>query len=208
MSERYLGETYEDTASLADLADEELALAFQGGDEGAFDTLVHRHQQRVFAVAYRITSNREDARDVAQEALIKAHGKIDAWRPTGSFRAWLLRLTANTAIDWHRKKVRRGLVDYGDDHVNRSAPDTSPLRNTGDAVAANEIEERVQEALALLSPSQRTVFVMRHYEGLPLVEIAEALECSPGSVKVHLFRALQKLRPALRDLYDPNSEEE
>ncbi len=206
MTARYSHEPHEDPASLTEPADEELAAALQQGDESAFDTLVQRHQQRVFAVAYRITTDREDAKDVAQEAFIKAHSKIDSWKPTGTFRSWLLRLTANTAIDWHRRKVRRAQVDYGDEHVNRVTPDTSPLRNTAEAVAAGEIGDRVQEALNLLSPSQRAVFVMRHYEGMSLVHIAEALECSPGSVKVHLFRALKKLRPALRDLYESPEE--
>ncbi len=69
-------------------------------------------------------------------------------------------------------------------------------------MAANEIDARVQKARDVLSPSQRAVFIMRHYEGLQLAEIAEALGCTVGSVKVHLFRALRKLQVELRDLYE------
>lgn len=207
MTGRYPSEPAHEDAGLAEAADEELAMALQQGDESAFDTLVRRHQQRMFAVAYRITGNREDARDVTQEALIKAYQKIGHWQPTGSFRGWLSRLTANTAIDLHRKKVRAGLVAYGDDTVMHRTPDESPTRNTVTAVAAGEIDDRVQEALSLLSESQRAVFVMRHYDGMQLNEIADVLGCSAGSVKVHLFRALRKLRDALKDLYEVEGEE-
>lgn len=73
-------------------------------------------------------------------------------------------------------------------------------RDTASRVRAGEVSERVQEALVVLSPAQRAVFTMRHHEGLAIAEIAEALECTTGSVKVHLFRAVRKLRDELSDL--------
>ncbi|MCL4854659.1 MAG: sigma-70 family RNA polymerase sigma factor, partial [Bryobacteraceae bacterium] len=79
--------------------DEELALALKAGDRLAFDELVRRHQGRVFAVAYRVTGNRDDALDVAQEAFLKAYRKIHTWQPTSGFLPWLLRLTTNQSID-------------------------------------------------------------------------------------------------------------
>jgi len=78
--------------------DEELALALKAGDQRAFDELVHRHQGRVFAVAYRVTGNREDALDVAQEVFLKAYRKIHTWQPTSGFLPWLLRLTTNQSL--------------------------------------------------------------------------------------------------------------
>ena len=185
-------------------SDEELALALQAGDDQAFEELVRRHQGRLYAVAYRYTSNREDALDVAQDALIKAYRKIDSWRPSGGFVPWLMRLAVNQAIDHLRRHKRHRHVDLDETYATGDGSSTIEPRieDTAQQVAANEIEERVQRALVVLSPSQRAVFIMRHYEGLQLAEIAEALGCTVGSVKVHLFRALRKLQVELRDLYE------
>ena len=185
-------------------SDEELALAVKAGDHAAFNVLVQRCEGRAFAVAYRMTSNREDARDVAQDALIKAYRKIDKWEPTSGFLPWVLRITANQAIDFLRRRKRRPISSLEDESVARWAEaHASPgAADTATSVRNREIDERVQIALECLSPMQRSVFVMRHYEGFSLAEIADALGCTSGSVKVHLFRALRKLRKELDDLRD------
>lgn len=185
-------------------ADTELALALQGGEERAFDEMVRRYQGRVYAVAYRLTGNREDALDVAQESFLKAYRKIDAWQPTGGFLPWLLRLTSNQAIDHlrRRKRQRHEPLDETFQSKTEQAPVEPVTLGTEAAVRAREIEERVRAALPVLSPSQREVFLLRHYEGMALAEIAEGMGCTVGSVKVHLFRALKKLRAELSDMYD------
>lgn len=182
--------------------DEDLALAHKAGDTLAFEELVRRHQGRVYAIAYRITGNREDALDVAQEAFVKAFRKIDAWQPVGGFLPWLLRLTVNQSIDALRRKKRRRHESLDNVAVEALAvaENTAPGSDTERCVRAGEIAVRVQQALEVLSPSQRSVFVMRHYEGLQLAEIAAVLGCTVGSVKVHLFRALRKLQTQLKDL--------
>ena len=187
-------------------ADRELALALKGGDDSAFDEMVRRYQGRVYAVAYRLTGNREDALDVTQDALIKAYRKIDSWKPTGGFLPWLLRLTRNQAIDHIRRRTRRRHEPLDEAlHQRSEGADIEPMTaSTETAVRAREIDERVRGALVKLSPTQSTVFMLRHYEGLALAEIAEELGCTVGSVKVHLFRALKKLRVELQDLYDGN----
>ncbi len=187
--------------NIDDASDEALALALQGGEERALDELVRRHQQRLYSVAYRMTFNREDALDITQDAFIKAYRKIGSWKPTGSFQAWLLRLTTNQAIDHIRRRKRYGMRSAGEAarvemDVELAAPAAA---ETDRAAGVLEIEERIHRALSTLSPSQRTVFVLRHYEGMKLREIAPVLGCSVGSVKVHLFRAMRKLREELRD---------
>lgn len=185
-------------------SDEDLALALQKGEEAAFDEMVRRHQGRVFAVAFRMTGHREDALDVAQEVFLKAYRKIDAWQPSGGFVAWLLRLTTNQSIDHLRRKKRHRHERLDESFRPESgATVAEPMTDdTSVRVRGGEIAERVEAALAVLSPSQRTVFVLRHYEGLPLAEIAPVLGCTVGSVKVHLFRALKKLQKELGDLRD------
>lgn len=186
------------------LDDRALAEALKRGDDRALEALVHRHQGRIYAVAYRLTGNREDALDVTQEALIKAYRKIHAWQPTGGFLPWLLRLTANQAIDLIRQRKRRRHERLEETYVPDSehAPVEPGGHDTGREVHAREIDERVRIALVVLSPAQRTVFVLRHYEGLQLSDIAAELGCTVGSVKVHLFRALKKLQRELGDLRD------
>jgi len=187
---------------IAALSDDELALAMQQGHEEAFDELVRRHQGRVYAVAYRMTSNREDALDVAQDAFLKAHRKIGSWRPRSGVVPWLMRLTVNQSIDLLRRQKRHRHVRLDETFtVGDGTSAIEPrIQDTARRVDANEIGARVQAALVVLSPSQRAVFVMRHYEGLQLAEIAGVLGCTVGSVKVHLFRALKKLQKELTDL--------
>jgi len=196
----------EHETELAGLDDEALAMALKAGNARAFDELVRRHQGRVFAVAYRLTGNREEALDVSQEALFKAYSKITRWQPTGGFLPWLLRLTSNQAIDHirRRKRQRQERLDEAFVPTSEGAAVEPSAMEVETAVRANEIDERVRASLVVLSPAQRTVFVLRHYEGLQLSEIAGELGCTVGSVKVHLFRALKKLRGELRDLYNDN----
>ncbi len=184
-------------------SDEDLALALQQGEESTFDELVRRYQGRVYAVAYRLTSNREDALDAAQESLVKAYRKIDSWRPTGGFLPWLLRLTANQAVDTVRRRKRRQHEALDENRLSDSGGRSSSIEPSGMTteaqVTANEIDARVRDALVVLSPTQRVVFILRHYEGLQLAEIAEEIGCTVGSVKVHLFRAMKKLQKELHD---------
>ncbi len=192
----------EGSRDITELDDTQLALALKEGDVLAFEELVRRHQGRVYAVAYRITLNREDALDATQEALLKAYRKIHTWQPTGGFLPGLLRLTSNQSIDLLRRRKRRRherldeafMPERGRVRIEPASTDTERR------VRAREIDARVQEALVVLSPSQRTVFVLRHYEGLQLAEIATVLGCTVGSVKVHLFRGLRKLQKELGDL--------
>lgn len=185
------------------LGDTALALALKEGDEAAFDEIVRRYQGRVYATAYRVTGNREDALDVAQEALLKAYRKIGSWQPTGPFLAWLLRLTVNQGIDHLRRGKRNQHEPLDETFVpgQEDAAVTPATVATDEAVRAREIDEKVRACLSVLSPAQRTVFMLRHYEGFQLAEIAEELGCTVGSVKVHLFRALKKLRVELEDFY-------
>ena len=190
--------------NFAEQDDTSLALALKEGSEEAFEEIVRRYQGRVYAVAFRVTGNREDALDVAQEALLKAYRRIESWQPTGGFLPWLLRLTTNQAIDHLRRRKRQHHERLDETYVpeTEGAPVEPASMGTEDEVRAHEIDARVRGSLSVLSPTQRTVFVLRHYEGLSLAEIAEELGCTVGSVKVHLFRSLKKLRKELRDLYE------
>jgi RNA polymerase sigma-70 factor (ECF subfamily) len=169
------------------------------GDNSAYSELVGRHQQRIIRVAFRITGNREEALDVAQEVFLKAYRKLDAWQPSAPFGAWLLRLAVNQAID-HRRRIERHR-DERSPGLDAASAAEAPRGDRGDVYAVRaEIDSRVRAALLELSLAQRSAFVLRHYEGLTMNEIAPVLGCSVGSVKVHLFRAVRRLRSLLGDL--------
>ena len=179
--------------------DEALVRRVRQGDDSAYADIVARHQHRIIRVAFRITGSREEALDVAQEVLLKAYRKLDAWQPRAPFGAWLLRLAVNQAID-HRRRMQRHADEWAAGLDSAPAP-LAARTDSGDVYAARgEIDARVREAMTKLSESQRTAFVLRHYEGLTMNEIAPVLGCSVGSVKVHLFRALRRLRAQLGDL--------
>jgi RNA polymerase sigma-70 factor, ECF subfamily len=177
-----------------DDSDETLAARFRGGDPTAFNVLVRRYQGRVVAVAYRLTGNREEALDVAQEAFIKAYRKIDQWKPTGSFRSWLFRIAANQAVDAQRKRGRRQEVHIEAEAL-RSVAHADPAARS--RIAEEEKAKAIKTALGALSEKQRQVFVLKHYEEFTIAEISDMLGISTGSVKVHLFRAVRKLRDEL-----------
>jgi RNA polymerase sigma-70 factor, ECF subfamily len=178
-------------------SDEELAKAVQQGDDSAFGPLVERYQGRVYGIAYRYTGNREEALDVAQTALFRAYEKIGAWKPTGPFGGWMMRLTTNAAIDECRRLQKRRQRTVSEQDLNGYEP--VARENPEEDARHREIDSRIREALAGLSPAQSQVFMLRHYDGMSLQEIADAMGCSLGSVKVHLFRALRKLREVLAD---------
>lgn len=177
-------------------------MLLKGGDDGAFDEIVRRYQGRVYAAAYRVTGNREDALDVAQDALIKVYKKIDLWQPTGGLLSWILRIATNQAFD-HLRRQKRRHQEHLEENVlteTEGAPVEPTTFDPGVAVRGQEIEDRIRDAVEALSPMQRKVFVMRHFEGFSLAEIAEDLHCTVGSVKVHLFRAVKKVRDKLKEL--------
>ncbi|HOQ33036.1 MAG TPA: RNA polymerase sigma factor [Candidatus Hydrogenedens sp.] len=189
-----------DKPNFESYSDEDLALLWKKGDLKAFEEIVRRYQGKVYATAYRVTGNREDALDVTQEVLVKAYEKINQWEPRGSFLPWLLRLTVNRSIDYLRKRKRtsheslnEGIAKVNEDEIHYIVSPSNPA----DLSRAKEIDEKIRNALTKLSKTQQTVFVLRHYQGYSLSEIAEHLGCTVGSVKVHLFRALQKLRNEL-----------
>ncbi len=181
-------------------SDEELAISWKKGNLKAFEEIVHRYQGKVYATAYRVTGNREDALDVTQEVLVKAYEKINQWEPRGAFLPWLLRLAVNRSIDYLRKRKRtsheslnESIAKISEEEIHSVSSPTNP----SDLARAKEIDDRIRLAMGNLSKTQKTVFALRYYQGYSLNEIAEHLGCTVGSVKVHLFRALQKVRNEL-----------
>lgn len=164
----------------------------RAGDKSAFAQLVTQYQNRIMAVAYGITGNRQDAEDIAQDTFIKAYRSLDGLNEDGAFYSWLVRITVNTGISYRRSG-----------HVNGSVP----LENIREPVyqgetpdsflAGREEEERIQELLAPLPPDSRAVLVLREVEGLGYEEIAALLDIPVGTVRSRIHYARRRLRQVI-----------
>src|SRR5215831_9703063 len=179
--------------------------AVQRGDQDAFEQLVRAYDQSVLRLAMNLLRSPEDARDVYQEAFLRVHRNLQSFRFDCSFHTWLYRIVTNLCLDQIRKrKVRKeedtvlttsdGSVDRLDS-VAEHSPGTDPERR----LFSGQLRRRVKEVLDGLTPRERMVFELRHYQGLRLRRIGEILGTSEEAAKNCLFRATQKMRQALGD---------
>jgi RNA polymerase sigma-70 factor (ECF subfamily) len=198
----------EATPAEADVSELDLVKKCQAGDTDAFDQLVTRYRTRVFGMIYNMVHNEQDAWDLAQDSFVKAWKSIGRFRGQSSFYTWIYRIVTNVTIDWLRKKQVKGTGAEFDDSIElkriepaaRTAPkaDALPFQRMEQA----EIRERIDAAIKQLSPEHRAVILMKETEGMQYHEIAEALECSIGTVMSRLFYARKKLQSLLRDVYE------
>src|SRR5256714_9033368 len=198
----------EATPAQADVSELDLVKQAQAGDTEAFDQLVSRFRTRVFGMIYNMVHNEQDAWDLAQDSFVKAWKSIGRFRGQSSFYTWMYRIVMNVTIDWLRKKQIKGAGAEFDDAIQlreidpaaRTAPRAEPLPHR--QMERAEIRERIDNAIAQLSPEHRAVILMKETEGMQYHEIAEALGCSIGTVMARLFYARNKLQNLLKDVYE------
>jgi RNA polymerase sigma factor (sigma-70 family) len=172
--------------------EKELIAMVLAGRTEAFEPLVTPHRGPLLALATRLTGNREEALDVAQEALLKAYRSLRRFDPSRSFRNWLFQIAANEARDRGRKKSReRGAFP---EVVDRAAAPADPEAGYD----RRELRSDIVRSLATLGPREREVFVLRDLEELDIRETSRVLGCSSLSVRVSLSSARKKLRRAIR----------
>jgi len=182
-----------------------LIRAAQGGDPAAFEQLVRSYDQNVLRMALNLLHSQEDARDVYQEAFLRVYRNLPKFRFDCSFSTWLYRIVANLCLDQIRKrKVRKeesASIETASGQVDRlqflpeRRADVDPQRQ----LMGVEVSARIQEVLGRLTPRERLVFEMRHFQGMRLRSIGEALGVTEEAAKNCLFRATQKMRVALGD---------
>ena len=182
-----------------------LIRAAQAGDPAAFERLVHSYDQAVLRLAFSLVRSTEDARDVYQEAFLRVYRNLDHFRFDASFQTWLYRIVTNLCLDHLRKrKVRReeSSVQQTADGDRDRAEAVVEERVDGDPerrIYSRQLKARINEVLEALTPRERMVFELRHYEGLRLKAIGELLGTTEEAAKNCLFRATQKMRVALGD---------
>jgi RNA polymerase sigma-70 factor (ECF subfamily) len=180
--------------------DEAAAVArARAGDSEAFRLLVDRHSRALFRLAYRMTGNAHDAEDVVQDAFLKAYRGLDRFDERSPVGSWLYRIAANCAFDVLRARQRRARHFESQDEdapPEAPAPDPSPDR----LAMGGDVRDRMAVALARMSPRERAAFVLRHFEGRSMREIAGVLDLDTSAVKQSVLRAVRKARQVLAPL--------
>jgi RNA polymerase sigma-70 factor (ECF subfamily) len=186
-------------------SDTELILLTQSGNMDAFEQLVQRYDKRVLTIAAGYVNSSDDAKDIYQEVFLRVYKGLPKFQYKSEFSTWLFRITTNVCLS-HRMRGRRHSHTSLDQSVNdgdgqsHALKDTLSDNTTSDQQIHNaEIILRVEQALKSLSPRQKMVFSLKHYEGYKLREIAEMMKCSEGTVKKYLFEATARLRKQLKD---------
>jgi len=183
--------------------DVELVTRAQEGDMLAFEQLVFRHDRKVLAIAARYVTSAEDAKDIYQEVFIRVYRNLKKFRFRSEFATWLHRITVNVCLT-HRSRGRRTLQTLladarGEDDAEPHGEIPDPAQGPDAVAAGADIAARIEQALGTLSPKQRMVFTLRHYEGYKLSEIAGMMDCMEGTVKRYLFTATRRMREQLKD---------
>ena len=187
--------------------DDELIRAAQKGDRSAFDSLVRRYDRSVLRLALHVLGNEQDAQDVHQDAFIKAYRHLSNFRFECSFYTWLYRIVTNLCLDQlRRRKSRREdpatVLDSSGQEMDLMAhvADDRAAADPDRELARKNQHAAIQDALAELTPRERTVFELKHYQGLKLRTIGEMLSTTEETAKNTLFRATRKLRTRLAEV--------
>ncbi len=161
-----------------------------------FEQLVRDHERRVLAIAYQICGDLEDARDVAQEAFLRAFLYRLGFRPEQRFSSWLNRITVNAALDLLRKRSQ-GDFQPKTAEILESREKSFPEPSPEDQLCSREEEKRLFSLLDLLAPRERAAFVLRYLQGMSTLEVARSMGCTRVTVRRHATRARAKLQRAL-----------
>ena len=186
----------------------ELIQRAQQGDFSSFEQLVFRYDKEVLTIAARFVRNSDDAKDIYQEVFLRVYQGLHRFRMQSEFATWLYRITTNVCLTHRSRRKKQAHVSLDDEqdesegepHPRSVAVSEDPLPDQ--QAMAEDISTHIRRAMELLSPQQKMVFTLKHYQGLKLREIADAMQCTEGTVKKHLFTATQRMRERLKGAFD------
>jgi len=195
---------------LKEQEERDLILEARKGNRGAFDRLVRRFDRLVLSQALNFTRDRDKALDIYQEVFLRAYRSLDQFRFDCRFSTWLRKITSNVCLTEYARDNRRekaimvnSQISAGGDEDNQGfSPVEMATTSSPDSyrqAVSREIRGKIEEVIVQLPPQQRMVFVLRHYEGQKLKDIADYLDIAPGTAKKHLFVAVQKMKEQLSE---------
>lgn len=177
-------------------SDEELVERFQNGEASAFDTLVRRWERKLQGAIYRLIGPGEDVRDLSQETLLKAYRGLGTFKKEARFSSWLYQIALNVCRDRMRRTRGKSHVSFDElSELGEAAGGADP--SALDLIEARDLSRQVAAAVAALPEEQREVVVLKEYQGLTFLEIAETLDVPLSTVKTRLYRGLGQLRQQL-----------
>jgi RNA polymerase sigma-70 factor (ECF subfamily) len=173
--------------------DAQVVDACQNGNRDAFEVLFRRYRGKVYAIAYSITKNREEALDIVQEAFTKVFRHLGSFKGDSSFYTWLYRITMNLCIDLRRRSIKNQEVEYIEGQ-REPKEDNSPMDSPSENLSRKELMDRLMNTIEQLPYYHRQVILMREIGGMSYDEIAKATKVSKGTVMSRLFPARRKVR--------------
>ncbi len=183
----------------------ELIKKAQHGDMASFEKLIYRYDRKVLSLAYSYIKNQDDAKDIYQDVFLRVFKALKRFEFRSEFSTWLYRITVNVALTHKTKKDKYSYASLeeehsGDDGETRLTYETIADNNSSDERAiSSDISENINEAVEKLSPQQKMVFTLKHFEEYKINEIAEMMNLSTGTVKNYLFNATLKMREHLKE---------
>lgn len=187
-------------------ADGQLLLEYARGREAALEELFHKYRRMIVGLAYRFLQNRAEAEDAAQEVFLKICDSAPRYRPTAKLSTWIYRITVNLCLNRQRAGRARPSISLEETSLSSAASGNGfPGAGFRGGDPASDFErkmlaEEIARAVDALPPHQKTVLILKKYEGLSYAEIADIMDCSAGAVDSLLQRAKQNLRAGLKDL--------
>jgi RNA polymerase sigma-70 factor (ECF subfamily) len=183
----------------------ELIIRAQNGNASAFEELIYNYDKKVLALAMKYVKNEDDAKDIYQDAFIRVYKGLKKFQFNSEFSTWLYRIVVNVCLTHKTKSSKREFVSIHPDNEDETVSSGIEIEDSEPAperaVTSMEISEHINKALETLPPRQKMIFILKHYEGYKLKEIAEMLRCGEGTIKKYLFEAVRKMRTQLADLY-------
>ena len=190
-----------------EVPEKDLVQRAQNGDLAAYDELIKRHQERIYATIYHMTANHEDANDLAQESFIKAFQALKSFQGGSSFYTWIYRIAVNKTINFLKQRKNKYHLSLNDLDFNAEHdPDLVALvshKTPHRDASLAELQKKLNEALLKLSEPHRMVAVLHDVQGMSHEEIADIMGCNIGTVRSRLFYARQQLQGLLAEYIKP-----
>lgn len=188
------------------VSEKEIIIKAQKGDSKAFEQLVYLYDKEVLGIALSFRNNEDDAKDIYQEVFVRVYKGLKNFQFKSEFSTWLFRITTNVCISFYTKKKKSNKIVSLDKETGITQEDTVSYSetlnssiSTDDELMNDELSVNINCAIETLPKQQKYAFVLKHFEGLKIKEIAVMMECNEGTIKRYLFNASQKLRSLLKE---------